>query len=327
MPKIVDKYNNQIKKMIKVSNTSANASSGLIGEDPYKRYKQLLDNGDRAKAVFSAGDDIGNLSYVENGITVLLPYEELVKSAPTYEPHMKSRFIGSPVDVMVDRIDEENRTVYMKSGRDEVSEQRIQSNVVKELVTELEAGNRPKIMGRTISIKGDVAYVNILNLNILGMIRTKKWQKSYLRKLEDVTKPGDWFEFEVVSSRKEKGHQTAFSLSRVNLTEDPWLKVPEKYLTEGAVITVRCLEKPLEKSYWWGLCDSIPDIYIMGDYNNHGTVTVMESASYLCKVVRADRAKHILKVVPFSMVNDQFANQGLVDYLKRGKKKGERENG
>ncbi len=327
MPKMIDRYNKQIEKMLNNADVPVQEVSVASEENLYKKYEDLLEERTRVKVVFSAGDDRGNLSYIENGLTIILPYEELVKSAPTYEPYMKSRFIGSPVDVMVDRIDSDAGTIYLKSGRDEISERQIQGSVVKELVTELDNGNHPRVMGRIISIKGETAYVNILNLNILGMIHIKRWQKSYLRKIEDIAKPGDWFEFDVISKKKEKGRQTAFSLSRINLTEDPWLKIPNEYLMEGTVITVRCIEKPLEKSYWWGLCESIPDIYIMGDYNNHGTVTVMESARYLCKVVKGDRDRHILKVVPFSMVNDRFANQGLVDYLKRGQNKGGKANG
>ena len=330
MAKMIDKYNKQIKRTIKASSKKAANRTGSemdMGEDPFQTYRELLENKEQKQIIFSASDNKGNLFYIENGITVLLSYAELEKSAPGYSPEFSSYYLNMPVDVIVDRIDEENHLVYLKSGRDEVDAETRRKIIVSELVKELSKGTRPTVMGRIISIRDKVAYVNILNLNILGVVRITNWQKAYVRRLEDVAHPGEWFEFEVVGSKKKKGRPTSFNLNRANLTKDPWEEVREEYLTEGTVLSVQCIEKPRDKSYWWGLCESIPDIYIMGDYNNHGVITVMEGASYHCKVIRADREKHILKVVPFSMVNNQFANQGLVDYLKRGKKKGDEDNG
>lgn len=324
MPKIIDSYNQKIKKSLETTHPIVNIG---VSENPYEIYQKLMESGDRIQVIFSAGDDNGNLSYTENSITVILPYEELIKSAPSYEPRLKSHYMGVPIDVKVDKIDEENNFIYLRSGREVIDENMLKRMAIRELLSELEKGKTPRVMGRIVSVKENVAYVSILNLNILGVIRTKNWQKSYVRKLEDVTKPGDWSEFEVIGSRKDKGRQTSFKLSRTNLTNDPWTEVRDEYLQEDTVLTVRCIDKPDNKSYWWGLCDSIKDIYIMGDYNNHGTVTIMNGASYLCKVVKADREKHILKVIPFSMVNNQFANQGLVNYLKRGKEKGGIQNG
>lgn len=331
MAKMIDKYNKQIKRTIGASLKKTPVRTGVQSEgeqDPYRTYKELMESGQQKQAIFSASDDKGNLFYIENGITVLLPYGELEKSAPGYSPEFSSYYLNMPVDVVVDRIDEENHQIYLKSGREEIDAETRRKIVVSELVKELSKGDRPTVMGRIISIRDKVAYVNILNLNILGVVRITNWQKAYVRRLEDVAHPGEWFEFQVVGSKKKKGRPTSFNLNRANLTKDPWEDVREEYLTEGTVLSVQCVERPSEKSYWWGLCESIPDIYIMGDYNNHGVVTVMEGVNYHCKVIKADREKHILKVVPFSVVNNQFATQGLIDYLKGKKKKeGDESNG
>lgn len=313
MGKLITRYNRQIEASL-LSNGPA---VGEHEDDPFEPYRKSMDSKAVFKVSFDLADSDGNLSVIdENGVTIILTREEFTRTAIYYSASLRAKFIGIPLIVQAIEIDEEQRKVYVTSGIGLHDEKTIRAALMKELIKEINAEKKPVIMGCVISVNPNYALVNILNVNILGIIQVRDWQKGYTRTLDRETTSGDWKEFQVISFNKKKGSDYRFELSRVELTDDPWESIPEEFLEENAVISVRCEEKPVGKSFWWGKSQRIAGIEIMGNYNSR-MAEIMVSATYRCKIKEVDLKRHVFKVVPFDLINDENVSQKSIEFIKK----------
>ncbi|MCR5720559.1 MAG: hypothetical protein K6F84_08335, partial [Lachnospiraceae bacterium] len=93
---------------------------------------------------------------------------------------------------------------------------------------------------------------------------------------------------------------------------------------QDAVVIVKCKDKPWGKSYWWGTCDLLPDIEIMGDYSNKfpaengpGEPVMYTGFSYICKIVEiriSPDGRNKFKVAPFAVSpEDEEAFNNLIN--------------
>ncbi len=313
MGKLITRYNRQIE-------ASLSDKAPVMGElagDPFEPYRNSMESKTVFKVSFNLADSDGNLSVMDdNGITIVLTYEEFKRTAVYYSASLRAKFIGIPLIVQAVEVDEEQRKVYVTSGVGLHDEKTIRAALMRELLKEVKAEKTPVVMGCVITVNPKYALVNILNVNILGIIQVRDWQKGYTRALDRETNSGDWREFQVVDVNKKPGSDYRFVLSRVDLTDDPWESIPEEYLEENAVISVRCEEKPVGKSYWWGKSQRITGIEIMGNYNAR-LAEIMVSATYRCKIKEVDLKEHIFKVVPFDMINDENATHKSIEFIKK----------
>ena len=119
----------------------------------------------------------------------------------------------------------------------------------------------------------------------------------------------------------QKGHSTqAFELTRDTVAEDPWLSIP-KYIKKDAVIEVTVVERPDNKTYWWGKCTRIVGIEIQCDYNDKLGRPLI-GAKYKCKVKRCDPVAHKLTAAPFELVSQDAGTKAAVNFYKKtGRKK------
>ena len=313
MGKLITRYNMQIEASLSEKKPIIVEHTG----DLFEPYRNSMENRAVFKVSFNLADADGNLSVVDdNGITIVLTREEFTRTAVYYSASLRAKFIGIPLIVQAVRIDEEQRKVYVTSGIGLHDEKAIRAALMQELLKEVKAEKKPVVMGCVMTVNPEYALVNILNVNILGIIQVRDWQKGYTRALDRETNSGDWKEFQVVDVKKKPGSDYRFGLSRVDLTADPWESIPEEYLEENAVISVRCEEKPVGKSYWWGKSQRIEGIEIMGNYNTR-MAEIMVSATYRCKIKEVDLKGHVFKVVPFDMINDENATQKSIEFIKK----------
>lgn len=313
MGKLITRYNRQIEASLADNRPVGGKAEG----DPYVPYRNSMEKKEVFKVSFDLADADGNLSIIDdNGITIVLTREEFMRTATYYSASLRAKFIGIPLVVQVIEIDEERQHVFVTSGIGLHDEKMIRSALMKELIREVKAEKKPIIMGCVMTVNPKYALVNILNVNILGIIQVRNWQKGYTRALDRETNSGDWREFQVTKVSKKKGRDYCFELSRIELTEDPWESIPEEFLTENAVISVRCEEKPMGKSFWWGKSSRVNGIEIMGNYNSR-IPEIMVSATYRCKIKEVNLKAHVFKVVPFDLINDENATQKSIEFIKK----------
>lgn len=313
MGKLITRYNRQIEASLADNRPVGGETDG----DPYEPYRNSMENKAVFKVSFDLADADGNLSIVdENGITIVLTREEFTRTATYYSASLRAKFIGIPLVVQAIEIDEEKQRVYVTSGIGLHDEKTIRAALMKELIKEVKAEKKPIIMGCVMTVNPKYALVNILNVNILGIIQVRDWQKGYTRSLDHETNSGDWREFQVTNVNKKKGSDYRFELSRVDLTDDPWESIPEEYLEENAIISVRCEEKPVGKSFWWGKSPRVNGIEIMGNYNSR-MPEIMVSATYRCKIKEVNLKEHVFKVVPFDLINDENATKKSIEFIKK----------
>lgn len=275
-------------------------------DDRLEKYREWQKIKGELELMFSFVSADGDLIQQDaNGVKIVLLKDVLVKDMPYYDERIGEKLIANPFVVTIEKIDEEKATIYVKSARSGSKARRgtIKSRLVGEIMSELRKGHTPRLAGKIESVDEKRAIVNILNKNILGICLLDNWQKTYCRNLKEHCKAGEIYEFDIVKQLPpQKGKQSAFSLSRVDIASDPWDAIPEEYLEKGAVLAVRCVERPGGKTYWWGVSDLLPGIEIQGDYTNK-CGRIMESVFYKCAVDKVDREKHVFRVVPFSLAD------------------------
>lgn len=307
--KLLEKYNKSFERSLSQGGERKN-----VVTDPFAVYKACLLGG-TMECRFDSASREGDLSLIdENGITVVLPYDEFVKDAPYYTPKVKDRFIGLPLNVKVKRILESENMVIVVSA---MQKSKIKGALIKAIFTELGKGNTPRVIGEVIHVQQERAMVNILHRDVLGFIYHKNWQNGYTRNMLSMVKPGDILEFDVIGQApKKKGKDIAFILDRKSYAGDPWQELHD--FEQGDAITVQCIEKPVNKSYFWGVSKRAPGIEVMCNYNSN--LTIMKSCHYKCKVLEFSKDQHIFKVVPFEQVNIGIGTIENINYIKGGKK-------
>lgn len=288
---IIDRVNRQIEK--KIGETAREmGTTAYEKRDVFEKYEKLLQD----KTVFSVqfqscGRD-GTFIGVdqESGVHFIMPGSTTLEHLSYFKPHMASLMVGYQFDVRVTQIDRERKRIYVESSHERRARS-TQSQVVGALMKELNAGNKPRVWGRIISVQGQYANIDILGEHVLGRIKVTHWQKSYLRNLASVCSPDEYYAFHVVGALPKKtGKQQAFLLDRTELAEDPWENIPMDVLKVGTVIMVKCIELQNEKGLWWGCSAIAPGIEIMGKFpREKGKLYMFQDMTYMCKIIQIRR--------------------------------------
>ena len=78
---------------------------------------------------------------------------------------------------------------------------------------------------------------------------------------------------------------------------DPWTEIVP--LEKGAAITVRCVDKPAGKNYFWGVSDRAPGVEIM--CLNNARLKVLIGATFACEVKDFSPSKRTFIVRPMAL--------------------------
>ncbi len=316
MGKLIAKYSTLLKDE---EQKNAKKLSVVEASDPLERYREVKANHQPFIVMFNTATPEGTLvGEDEFGVYIVLENELLAKDLSYYNASIKNKFINIEFNVVVDDIDEKKNTVYVRSARSNRGTTR--SKLIGEIISDLENGKEVMLPGRVVHVNERRVLVDILGQGILGINQIKHWTNGYLR-TPDMIKPGEIYDF-IVTKKKPKGnHATqAFELRRDSIAEDPWKNIPE-YIKEDGVLPVECIERPDNKTYWWGRNDLVKGIEIMCDYTakiGHPLI----GAIYDCKIKKLDPEAHIFKVVPFDLSKKNDARtQAAVKMMNKGKRR------
>lgn len=276
-------------------------------DDPYAVYEERKAKNHSFEIKFTMSNKAGDLYMLdENRIRVVLPVENLQKTDRFYNEWLRGNYVGIKLlEVAVDRIDRENGTVYLKSGR-------VTGSIIKSVRAELDAevrrrgellhlGQVPEpymVYGVVQKVNEDrtEALVRLFGQNIYGLVRVEHWGKYFTRTIpaeaenDNIPRP-----FDLTGTVKYDG-RIIYRLSAKRFGDDSWSNIPDYMLEEKSVWVVRCLEKPRDKNHWWGKTDGI-DIELVGNYSTKFEVEV--GKSYLCTLKRSNSKNHTLIVTPF----------------------------
>lgn len=258
---------------------------------------------------------------------VLLP-EDPTEEYTEYTIRTLDRMIGTVFQVQVESIDESAKRVYVTlAGKSKASrEAALKSAINREIEQQLNKGNEPRVWGSIIKVYEKYALVNILDQNIVGFIYLEHWQRGFTRSMKVACEKGEHYQFDIIRrAPKSEGKPTAWILSRRKLAGNPWDAVDFTGIEEGAVLIVKCVEKPVGKTYWWGSSDRVPGVSIMGDYNgmfneDNGLVAGLR---YRCKIVEFENGERPkerkLKVSPYDVVDEDRSKLEACKRVKGGK--------
>lgn len=313
MGKLINRFNEELHKDSGTTSTVLMPDMELADTDKndyLERFRLCQKEKGVFEVSFSYADTEGNLYATdENGVRIVFKKDEILKGMSYYNAYHKDSYLGTSFLVKISDIGVDG-VVYVTSAQS--NRNTTKSRIMSEIFKELKKGNQPVVAGKVIDVTPKRATVNILCQGILGIVNVENWQKGYIRYLTEAVKAGDIIDCAVVGQRERiKGKDIAFNLSREPLTKDPWETLP-KSLEEGGVITVKCIDKPNGKWFWWGKSASAPGIEIMCDFNNN-LGPIMVSGVYKCKIDRIDPKKHVLKVIPFAVSS---TNKGFEDAVR-----------
>lgn len=293
--------------------------------DPLKRYQEAFENKESFEVKFEQSGKDGTLSCIDNyGIKIVLDGDYLRKDLPYYEEANKASFIGVDFVVKIEKVDEAEGVVYVRSAYS--NSQTTRQRLIREILSEVnkEGGEMLVLPGRVINVSEKRAMIDLLGKGILGIINVNDWQVGYVRHLPKTIHKGEVYDFVVEKplSNSERHRSLAFRLTRVPITEDPWeaIKKTNPDLAVDSVLTVKCIAKPSGKSYWWGISPMINGIEIMGDYSS-SVARPYVGVTYKCRVKRYDPDQQKLQVVPFDIIDTAGGSKEAVKFIStRGKK-------
>ncbi len=297
MNKLLERMNNSLQEKENKKHEVETVGS----EDHLELYRSLLESQSPIECKFiSADQDGAQLSVDSNGVTLKMLKEDMKLSG--YQRRSGS-MLGVNLTVVVKDIDEQNNTVYFAMSRGKST---IADTLNLEIKNDLAKGNPVRLAGRVIKVfpaspnKAGNAWVRLLDQDVIGNIDVRDWAPVFTRKLEDVCLLNEVYEFDVLGryTTHKKTGKTIWKLSRKNITPDPWAALPVAF-KEGNVMLVKAVEKPKDKSYFWGTSPLTPGINIMCNYPSD--VQVVIGAYYKCKIDRLNIDERFFRVSPFAV--------------------------
>ena len=277
-------------------------------EEILASLEKMIGGDDTVTVTFDAIDSNGSMTAMKEGILYILPASELLLDAGG---RASAKLLNKKYKFGIREVDYDERRVYLKLSGESLKEQEasVRNLINKEITKELSKKHQVLVWGRITSIKNGCAYVDIFDKGIQGVCHVAHWQKSYTRNIEDYAKVGDYFQFEVYKRYTAKGGVIAWRLGRKHITKDAWENIDLTAVEVGSAIKVCCMEKPVNKTYWWGHCDRFPGIEIMCDFGSDpftqfDASKIYVGISYICNVLAIDVGKKVFKVIPFGVIED-----------------------
>ena len=275
------------------------------------KYMQLMKKRSVFKIAFLSADLEGTFSAMDGDVIIVMPKEKFEEYATSTSTFATSRLLGVELDVVVYRVDEQSRKVYVElagwtKARYSIN---IRSEINEEFARCIGKGEHPIVWGRVKRIAQGQITVDIFGKGVIGFIHKKHWSKEFIRNFESVCKEGEYYQFEVVGrAMKVEGKEPAWLLSRRNIVKSAWDEVDVEGLQEGGALLVTCVDKPIGKPYWWGRADRLPGIEIMGDYTGKFTNEgLYVSITYNCKIKYIDKDNRKISVAPFKVASSDVA--------------------
>lgn len=311
MRSFLDRKNKEIEKRIGYD-AVIKGTSAIEDFDVFEKYEKCLESKESIQVSFSScGRDGTFVGMDENNVHLVMAGNLTIEHLPYFKPSLASKLVGYDFDVKVIKVDREKRRVYVESARN--SPRATKNTIINELKQALERGEQPEVWGKVRYVKDNRAYIDIVGEHVLGIISVKYWQKTYLRYLETVCKPDEFYSFRVTAAAAErKGKDTAFFLNRQDLADDPWENVPMDIVKRGAIIFVKCIENPQGIAHWWGSSNIAPGIEILGLFpNKPNTLDILPDLTYKCRIQSIRRASdndnhgdNVFVVVPFAVSDE-----------------------
>ena len=298
MNKLLTRMNNSMQQKEARGNKE---TSKIESEDNLELYRNLLDSQMAFECKFiTAMEDGTQMTVDPNEVSIYLKKEDMKLQG--YQRRNGS-MLGVNLSVVVKSIDEQNNIVYVTMQRAKSTMADALNNEIKH---DLAKGNKVRLYGRVVKVfpaqgnKSGNAWVRLVDQDIIGNIDVRDWAPVFTRNIEDVCQVHEVYEFDVLgpyTTHKKTGKQI-WKLSRKDITPDPWAALPVNFKV-GNVMLVKAVEKPKNKSYFWGTSPLTPGINIMCNYPNN--VQIVVGAHYKCKIDKLDIDSRVFRVSPFAV--------------------------
>ena len=293
-------------------------------KDYLEAYRSLLTNQSPINVKFiSVNADGTHMATDDNNVNLRMLKEDMHLN---YYQKRAGSMLGVNLTAVVKSIDEETNTVYFAMNRKKST---VSNVIAREIQRDLDRKNPVRLYGKILEVfpaKGKNmgnAWVRILDQDVIGNVDVRDWAPYYVYNLEDVCKPGETYEFDVLGkySVDKKTGNTIWKLSRRELAANPWEALNEDDFKLNDVILVKAVAKPEGKSYFWGNSPLMPDINIMCNYNSKFRIT--QGAYYKCKIDKIDISNRIFRVSPFEVC--PISNDHSIDMKQLAKQIGIKE--
>ncbi len=270
-------------------------------EESLDLYRSLLESQKPIECKFISADQDGTQIGVDrNGVTLKMLREDMKLS--NYQKRSGS-MLGANLSVVVKDIDEQNNTVYFAMSRGKST---ISDTINAEIRNDLAKGRPVRLVGKVIKVfpasgtKSGNAWVRLLDQDVIGNIDVRDWAPVFTRKLEDVCIVGETYQFDVLGryTTHKKTGKTIWKLSRKSITPNPWDNLPVEF-KENNVMLVKAIEKPKDKSYFWGTSPLAPGINIMCNYPSN--IQIVIGAYYKSKIDKLNIDEKFFRVSPFAV--------------------------
>lgn len=294
-------------------------------EELFKKYEIAAASKQLVKEAFTSCDMDGTFTRYENGILFVLPGESLSNAGRSVNVYATASLLNVNLSVRVASVDREAGKITFEMPS--MGKGALRKAINHEIELGLEGGKRVAVWGRVTKVHANRATVDILGQGILGLIDNIEWQQIYTRSLIGQCQVGELYKFEIYKPALQRpGADRAWILTRRYITDNPWDKLDFTSLSRGGIIVVKCVEKPIDKTFWWGISDRVPGIEIMGDYTGRFSKDgrMVEGISYLCKIedvrcvpgnIKANR----FKVIPFGVAPADMTKLDAYMKTKYGK--------
>ena len=290
------------------------------------KYKTYLKEGTILEVVPNYGESVsGDLLYInEDAICFKIPFSEIKSLEPSYEPKLSESLVDVPLNVRIKEIKDDGLIILslsdnkgknisnkIKEGKkwDESKGEALERSLLKRLTKnegEFKRSQYPVVYAYVTLVKKDAIYVDILKTGVVGKITRLYFRSQYTRDLTYFVKEGDVLQAQVCGYLTLKGtDKHMFLLSTRRYVPDSWNIIKKLHsdheLLVGECIFLTCVEKPKDKSYFWGISSVAPGIEIMCDYTKKFSRSIVtEGETYKTIIDRLNIKEKKFRVKPIA---------------------------
>lgn len=324
MSDIVKTLNKKFKQ--KTAGVTTEKKKKLSEQEKLKKITEYQEKQTKLEVYPSHMDsEYGDAIYYDtDGLRYIIPAEEILRLYPEYDKWYSSLLIGARFITTVKEITSSKDIILNIVKTDEATSD------INELMATMKkrAGNKkdalsrslchrlngernrvPEVAGTVVNVTKDHIYVDIFDTGLIGTISTLYYRKIYTRDLREWVHVGDILNAQVLRYDTDKDNgQIEFILSTQKFVPNPWKELKKKNMKPGDVIIVRCVDKPFNKTYFWGVSRAAKGLDVMCDYTQKfGTASVRVGQCYKCNIGRIEPDNKIFRVAPFDLANgDNF---------------------
>lgn len=256
---------------------------------------------------FESGNIINDIKFTQKSADGLYKFESGVKiinikeEMPYMETSIRNISLSRTYAVIVQRVDHDQGIVYVSHKK---AQEMVRPAAIEKINRVLDNNDVSKVLGRVVYVsdKTNMCIIDIMGLDIRGILRIQDWSYAHTGKLTNEVKYGDVIEVTIFKKAQNyKDAMPCYCVSRKMALKDPWEGIEDRVPYHSNVVVI-CVSK--QTNNYVGKIDGIEDISAFCFYPDQNSDLVIKiGKKYEGYVKSVSEKRRVLRIKTLKEIN------------------------